>query len=100
MARVGRDIADSLQASGVEGFDTLVDAAGILARAAALEDEPGLRSALVVEFQVGRHIGATAEQTVVAEDGGTAQGDGLGLHAAHRQTGHGATLAAGGGVEV
>ena len=80
MARIGRYVAHGVQTSSVECLDALVDAVGSLARAAALEDEFGLGHTLVVHLQVGGHVGAAAEQTVVAEDGGTGKGDGLGLN--------------------
>ena len=74
----------SIIACRLQRIDTLADAVRILLRAAALENHADSLWIL----NVLRCILTAAEQTPIAEDLRTAQGDEFCLYAAHRQTCH------------
>ena len=91
-----RDQTFGIETCCFQCFDALVDAIRILLVTAAFEDV--LHHLRILDL-IG-HIGATAEQTPVTEGLRTAQGDQLGLHTTHGQTGHGAIPLVGFGQEV
>ena len=79
---VGSALGDEtlgIEAGSLQGLDALVDAVGVLLVTTTYED---VLHALGILDLLG-HIGAAREQTPVAEDLRTTQGDEFGLYATH-----------------
>ena len=96
MGGVFGDKTFGIEASSLQGLDALVDAVRILLVATTNEDVLHARGI----FDLLRHIGASREQSPVAEDLRTTQGDELRLHATHRETCHGTVPLVGLGEEL
>ena len=93
------DMGHGIEACSLEVGGGLVDTVRILLAARAHEHELGLVS-LGKLLNLLYAVGTTAEQTPVAKDVGTMEGDGVRLHATHGEAAHGTVVALCLGAEV
>ena len=100
MGGLGRDIAVGVDADGLQVFSDLANTVltfGHACLAAAGTHEEHFVGLLEVGCvgQLVRTDGATAEDADIGEGGGVVERDAVGLHATHRESGHGTVVGIG-----